>query len=65
MLPMSWPSQVMARSVVSGKRSHPGHVSVEGVPVIWVLRGEGGHLHRFGGATLIEQRVQVGIFGRP
>jgi hypothetical protein len=49
----------------AGRASHPGHVSVEGVPVIWVLSGECGHPYRFGVAHLIEQRVQVGIFDRP
>ena len=49
----------------AGQASHPGHVSVERAPVIWVLGGKRGHPHRFGVAHLIEERVQVGVFDRP
>ena len=55
------------RSIVRGNMAvrRPGPMSVEGMPVIWVLSGECGHPHPFGVAHLIEQRVQVGVFDGP
>jgi|SRR5215467_11822338 len=61
MLPARRPSQITALKVMSGKPSHPGHVRVEGMPVIRVLSGERGHLDTLRVTHLLEQGAQIPV----